>query len=393
MNPTPSTNVAPPTVPAFEIVRMRTDTTRIAPPLHVLTKSTTPASNDGGGGGGDCGSKQPLQLPEDYFVREFPVNGQRPEDWCSVKTFHCMHDCHEFTGLVISIPMTHSNEKGCEILGQFCSFSCALAYVIDKSDMHVSKISPNIHRIAVELYSFTDDIKPAPPRETPNMFRLGGGGLTIQQFRLASCKPVRVTLVRPPFYVAPEFMVSRPLRGHPDHHQVTNMEHMNSRASSTPSYVRFMPETMNPRRVEVSKEATRRAESRAALSGAAADVGGGDLKSSTSFRNAEYRHTDMGRELPAILGGGVFNRMRHVSSSGESQLNEFYPAMPQRPSSAATAAVEAATGGAGVPATTAVAVPATLQATRDDVARPHRKKRRKTGGNDDDDGIACGVNA
>lgn len=237
----------PSSQPGFEIVRMRTDTTRVAPPLHVL-------SRNGSNGDSLLQKKSNLELPEDHFIRDVAIKGRNPDDWGEIKTFNCLHDGCEFTGLVISIPLSYSAELGYEMKYQFCSFSCGLAYVIDKADLHVSKISNLLHRSATEVYDFHQDIKPASPREILDRYRCYGGGITIEEFRRTSCKPVRISLVRPPFYVSPEYMVSQPLRGHPDHHQLSHLEHMTSRATGTPSYVKFSAETMDPELVKLREQ-------------------------------------------------------------------------------------------------------------------------------------------
>lgn len=93
----------------------------------------------------------------------------------------CWWCCHTFKNSCINLP-TNLKRDVYTVYGIFCSYSCCYSYM--KS---VPEYSKNMHLLNYYFKdntgkkgSILDHIKPAPPRETLEMF---GGPLTIDEFR------------------------------------------------------------------------------------------------------------------------------------------------------------------------------------------------------------------
>lgn len=240
--------------PAFEVVQIQSKLTKVAPPIHVRTlprrrHRRRPAADGSVAVVVDEDDEPhpagvlPTSMPADFYVRQFPLNSSDPKDWATPQTFVCWHDCHPYTGLVISYPIQRSDLRGYQVHGKFCSFGCMLRYVLDRSDLNYADIAPMAQLMACEVYNCFDELRPAARRETLDMFT--SGGQTIDEFRSAYARKVHVTLAEPPFYVAPSYMVSRPQRGHTDQAKTVYLEAAATKPSSTPTFARFVPESLD----------------------------------------------------------------------------------------------------------------------------------------------------
>lgn len=241
----------------YEIIRMPAETNQIFQPLYIRTKNARDVLENNK-------ENTSAAKPHDYFVREF-----KPKIWNKKKTFVCLHDCHPYTGFMISIPLSYSPHEGYGLYGQFCSFSCALAHIIENQDLHVSSLSILLHRMAISVYGYMENIKPAVPRSVLNMFRSDDEeeedndnddkdhensiykGLDIEAFRQQVQKPVKLLLIHPPFYPVSEHIFSKPSRGHPDYHQIACSESMRTRGSNASSSSKFIPPEKSPPSGEV----------------------------------------------------------------------------------------------------------------------------------------------
>lgn len=108
----------------------------------------------------------------------FVVLNQYKEAWPESTDVWCWWCCHPFSGIPRFLP-THYDplRKRFRVKGNFCSWSCAKAYMI-KED----KARDN-GRLFLELMNcirHKDVVRPAPPRQTLKVF---GGPLAIEDFR------------------------------------------------------------------------------------------------------------------------------------------------------------------------------------------------------------------
>jgi hypothetical protein len=95
----------------------------------------------------------------------------------------CWWCCHGFPTASVGIPTGMSGDPPSETLptyGFFCSYSCALAWAMEKRAFH--KHIPLLHYLHKRSNN-TFCVESAPPRETLRMF---GGALSIDDFRAAT---------------------------------------------------------------------------------------------------------------------------------------------------------------------------------------------------------------
>jgi hypothetical protein len=185
-----------------------------------------------------------IKLPEDYRVVRYPLNNEDENYWGQVQHFTCMN-CEERThSYVLSIPLKyHGDIDRFEVDGRFCNFGCMRRYIVDHRDYSLPDISSLITQMAIEIYNYRSEIVIAPP---PRLMEkhMGTGGLSIEQYRsIGSGKvPLVAQFIRPPFFVAPGFMVIKPTKGHKDYHHLLVLEKNNVTPSTIPHVVRFIPE-------------------------------------------------------------------------------------------------------------------------------------------------------
>lgn len=111
-------------------------------------------------------------------------------------SFACFWCAHSFTWKPAIIP--EREEKGVyRVYGNFCSPSCAMAFLLHESlDTHVRwERNALLHRVYGKLYE-TKRIFPAPPRESLKIF---GGPMDIETYRATiGAGKVRIDLQIPP---------------------------------------------------------------------------------------------------------------------------------------------------------------------------------------------------
>jgi hypothetical protein len=114
-------------------------------------------------------------------------------DTTSIACFWC---AHSFSWKPAIIP--EREEKGTyRVYGNFCSPSCAMAYLLNESlDTHVRwERNALLHRVYGKLYE-SKRIFPAPPRESLSLF---GGPMNIETYRATiAAGKIRVDLQIPP---------------------------------------------------------------------------------------------------------------------------------------------------------------------------------------------------
>lgn len=107
----------------------------------------------------------------------------KSKKFCPKKTsLRCYHCTYHFNSLLCSIPIKYV--KGTfYVYGCFCSFECALAYLLDKNNIHKKEEKISLLYLLHKEMNNLDKIvkiKPAPPKETLVDY---GGTLTIEEFR------------------------------------------------------------------------------------------------------------------------------------------------------------------------------------------------------------------
>ncbi len=119
----------------------------------------------------------------------------KTEEWAKSTDIKCWWDSYNFDNVPCSIPFNYVNTKF-EVFGCFCSFNCALAYIInsniDKKDEKISLL----HLLYRKIYNKNDNFEPAPKKEILLDY---GGNLTIEQYRnMSFCKQITQDIVLPP---------------------------------------------------------------------------------------------------------------------------------------------------------------------------------------------------
>jgi hypothetical protein len=77
------------------------------------------------------------------------------------------------------IPEKYNNDKYF-VFGCFCSYNCALAYILKDDEYKVANRVSLIKRLYAELYETDDPLYPSPPRELLNKF---GGPMTTDEYK------------------------------------------------------------------------------------------------------------------------------------------------------------------------------------------------------------------
>lgn len=120
-------------------------------------------------------------------------------DWLLPNDFLCWHCAHAFETVPVYIPQGlrggEPNKPIFEVFGNFCSLSCAKAYILDHQHFDSDKQVMLLNKLAVDIYNTQLPIRHAPPRETLHVF---GGMFTIEEFRVDNCI-YDIQCVQPPF--------------------------------------------------------------------------------------------------------------------------------------------------------------------------------------------------
>jgi hypothetical protein len=93
--------------------------------------------------------------------------------------FACWWCTYNFENFPCFIPEKYNDGKF-YVFGNFCSYNCALAYILKDDDYKVSNRVALIKRLYAELYDTKEPLFPSPPRELLNKF---GGPMTIEEYR------------------------------------------------------------------------------------------------------------------------------------------------------------------------------------------------------------------
>lgn len=120
-------------------------------------------------------------------------------DWISKTDICCWHCAHSFEEPPVYIPEKITpidNDKHVfSVYGNFCSFPCAKAYLMEHHCFDTSKQLMLLNKIAIDSYNVIPPFMQAPPRICLKMF---GGTMSITEFRQSHQK-ANVTCRLPPF--------------------------------------------------------------------------------------------------------------------------------------------------------------------------------------------------
>ena len=103
------------------------------------------------------------------------------KDWPTSTSVHCWWCCHGFTTVPIGVPFSYVEATDSfQVLGCFCGFSCASAYMRnDRRGVLVDKLFL-LHYMHRKVMGSDAAVKPSPPRE---MLKKFGGPFNVDDFR------------------------------------------------------------------------------------------------------------------------------------------------------------------------------------------------------------------
>ena len=128
------------------------------------------------------------------FIRH-PLMGQ----WPPPKSVHCWHDTHAFKSTPVPLVERYYEKKNqYAVYGVFCSFSCALAYMIDHNDPMLTHKAMLLNQLAAQVYDYYEPINRAPPCTVLTRY---GGWQSITDFRKGNQK-ITITIRALPFVAA-----------------------------------------------------------------------------------------------------------------------------------------------------------------------------------------------
>lgn len=117
-------------------------------------------------------------------------------EWNKETDILCWWCTHSFTNVPCSIPFSYTLDFKFEVFGCFCSFNCALAYILDKNIEKKSEKISLLHMLYRKIFKQDEIIEPAPPKEILQEY---GGTLNIEEFRkLSITKEISKDIVLPP---------------------------------------------------------------------------------------------------------------------------------------------------------------------------------------------------
>ena len=91
----------------------------------------------------------------------------------------CWWCTYNFDNFPCFIPEKYNDGKF-YVFGNFCSYNCALAYILKDDDYKVANRVSLIKRLYSELYETTEPLFPSPPKELLNKF---GGPMTLEEYK------------------------------------------------------------------------------------------------------------------------------------------------------------------------------------------------------------------
>jgi len=127
-----------------------------------------------------------IQYSYENVHRQWPIKTSYLCYWC----------CHSFDTRPFFIPTKYDSvNKIFHCYGNFCSFNCALSYNNDTKTGNWTQNSELLHFLHRRIYNVNVSIKPAPPKESLNVF---GGNLTIEEFRNNFTNDTLYDVIYPP---------------------------------------------------------------------------------------------------------------------------------------------------------------------------------------------------
>ncbi len=117
-------------------------------------------------------------------MKLFNVNKDNKCDIGEKTKFACWWCTYNFENIPCFIPEKYNDGKF-YVFGNFCSYNCALAYILKDDDYKVANRVALIKRLYSELYETNDPLFASPPKELLNKF---GGPMTIEEYRNAQQK-------------------------------------------------------------------------------------------------------------------------------------------------------------------------------------------------------------
>ncbi len=135
------------------------------------------------------------------LLQEFEEKARMGE-WPLSTSIACYWCCHRFDTPPIGLPCKFVDSKF-HIKGCFCSLECASAYNISNTSDGQCEERLNLLSFMARSMNYKSPIKPAPPRESLDLF---GGNMTIEQFRSHSTSSKSIHYNFPPMRVLVHYM-------------------------------------------------------------------------------------------------------------------------------------------------------------------------------------------
>lgn len=130
---------------------------------------------------------------------------EKTSEWFEPTKIWCWHCVHPFDGTPARIPTktiaTVDDNITFEVYGNFCSFACAKAYLMDKPNFDMSRQLLLMSKLMVDVYNLPPHVTPAPPRLCLTQF---GGDMSIEEFR--AIERTEIKLARVPFCSTPMYI-------------------------------------------------------------------------------------------------------------------------------------------------------------------------------------------
>ena len=129
-------------------------------------------------------------------------------EWLKPTKVLCWHCAHAFGGTPVYIPtdVTTPTDEECNfsVYGNFCSFPCAQAYLLEKASYDTPRQLLLLRKLAIDVYGEDINMTPAPPRVCLAAF---GGDMSIEAFRGVNTHK-HIQCDRPPFSATPMMIFS-----------------------------------------------------------------------------------------------------------------------------------------------------------------------------------------
>lgn len=140
-----------------------------------------------------CSSSKPVNFD---FIEEVKNNNSQVSKktiykWLSHTKLRCKHCVHSFDSIPVPIPAKYfKNQQKFLVYGLFCSFSCALQFLMERNFPDKDYQISLLFTMAKMIFDILpEDIVPAPPQDRLDIF---GGPYSIEHFRSLSNSEVFV---------------------------------------------------------------------------------------------------------------------------------------------------------------------------------------------------------